>query len=498
MQKITKYRYDIYLFVIEAICMVMELCASRVLSPFFGDSNIIWTSIIGIILLSSSIGNTIGGRLADKDDVQKDLCKISLWAAVLILYIPVLSEIILGLLASVISNIKIGAIIGTVLLFLPSSIAFGMIPPIITKIKLKDLETAGKTSGTIHAVSTLGSITGTFLGGFFLVPNFGCDNIMLCLTCVTALMVILVGGKNRLKYVGLIFAIAIACIYVLTKFNLSNAEAILEGEEEYIASYDTQYSKVEVVNRRVEGENIRYMLIGNGCESATYVDEDKKYELVVPYTKYYDLMYKANIDIKDALMIGGGGYSYPKYCVSHHPETAMDVVEIDEQITELAKEYFYLDDTLRDFNDRLNIINEDGKVFINTTDRKYDAVLNDAFTGTTPAESLTTLETVERIHDILNPGGVYLSNIIGSRSGAYSKFLAAEVNTISQVFDYVYIVPCGDMNNEEITVTTSTNNMVIASDTPLDIPAAVNMDYEDSIILTDDYCPVDTLIPAAQ
>ena len=146
---------------------------------------------------------------------------------------------------------------------------------------------------------------------------------------------------------------------------------------------------MEVVNRRVEGENIRYMLIGNGCESATYVDEDKKYELVVPYTKYYDLMYKANIDIKDALMIGGGGYSYPKYCVSHHPKTAMDVVEIDEQITELAKEYFYLDDALREFNNRLNIINEDGKVFINTTDRKYDAVLNDAFTGTTPAESLT-------------------------------------------------------------------------------------------------------------
>lgn len=498
MQKITKYRYDIYLFVIEAICMIMELCASRILSPFFGDSNVIWTSIIGIILLSSSIGNTIGGRLADKDDVQKDLCKISLWAAVLILYIPVLSEIILGLLASVISNIKIGAIIGTVLLFLPSSIAFGMIPPIITKIKLKDLKTAGKTSGSIHAVSTLGSITGTFLGGFFLVPNFGCDNIMLCLTCVTALLVFLVGGKNKSKYVGLILVIAIACIYILTQFNLSNAEAILDGEEEYIASYDTQYSKVEIVNRRIDGENIRYMLIGNGCESAAYVDEGKKYDLVVPYTRYYDLMYKADINIESALMIGGGGYSYPKYCVSSHPETAMDVVEIDEQITELAKEYFHLDDALRDFTDRLNIINEDGKVFINTTDKKYDAVLNDAFTGTTPAESLTTLETVEKVHDILNPGGVYLSNIIGSRVGENSKFLAAEVNTISQVFDYVYIVPCGDMNNEEITDTTSTNNMVIASDIPLDIPATVNMDYENSIILTDDYCPVDTLIPAAK
>ena len=135
------------------------------------------------------------------------------------------------------------------------------------------------------------------------------------------------------------------------------------------------------------------------------------------------------------------------------------------------------------------------KVYLNRTDKKYDAVLNDAFSGLTPAESLTTLETVERVHEILNPGSVYLSNIIGSRAGEDSRFLAAEVNTISQVFDYVYIVPCGDQNNDEITETETINNMVIASDTPLDLEGAVDMDYSDGLILTDDYCPVDTLIP---
>ena len=112
-------------------------------------------------------------------------------------------------------------------------------------------------------------------------------------------------------------------------------------------------------------------------------------------------------------------------------------------------------------------------------------------------ESLTTLETVEQIHGMLNPGGMYLTNIIGSRSGDDSKFLAAEANTISQVFDYVYIIPCSDMVTTEVTEETSTNNMVIASDTPLGLPSVVTMDYSGSIILTDDYCPVDSLIPEA-
>lgn len=165
----------------------------------------------------------------------------------------------------------------------------------------------------------------------------------------------------------------------------------------------------------------------------------------------------------------------------------------------LQKKYFYLDDALREFNGgnekRLNLVNEDGKVFLKTTEKKYDAILNDAFTGTTPAESPTTLETVRTIHDKLTPGGVYLSNIIGARAGEDSRFLAAEVNTISQVFKYVYIIPCGDLENEVITPAASTNNMVIASDLPLDIAGTAELENPTAMVLTDDYCPVDFLIP---
>lgn len=153
MRKISKYKYDIYLFAVEAICMVLELCASRTLSPYFGDSNIIWTSIIGVILFSASIGNAVGGKLADQDDIKVLLCKITFLAAALVLYIPVLSPVALGILSSITNNIKVGAILGTVLLFLPSSLAFGTIPPTITKAKLKDLGTAGKTAGSIHEYS---------------------------------------------------------------------------------------------------------------------------------------------------------------------------------------------------------------------------------------------------------------------------------------------------------------------------------------------------------
>lgn len=498
MKYIQRYHYEIYLFIIEAVCMILELCASRTLSPYFGDSNLIWTSIIGIILLSASIGNTIGGKLADRADVEKVLWRITLLAALLILYVPVFSTFILALTVSVIDSLKIGAIIGTILLFLPSSLTFGTIPPIITKLKLKDLDEVGKTAGTIHSVSTLGGIFGTFLGGFFLVPHFGCTNILLTIAAATAATNLLVGGKKNLKYIGLILVVVLACIFGFTRNNFNSANAILSGNENYIASYDTQYSRVEIVNRVEDGEMVRYMVVGNGCESATYVDEAKKYELVVPYTKYYDLMFRAGIGIHNVLMIGGGGYSYPKFCVSHHAETSMDVVEIDSKITELAQKYFFLNDALADFNTtegtRLNLICDDGKVYINTSEKKYDAVLNDAFTGTTPVRSLATIETVRQIHDMLNPGGVYLSNIIGSHVGEGSQFLKAEANTIAQVFRYVYIIPCVE-SREAWSAEIVTNNMLVASDVPLELPGTAFLDYSAGLILTDDYCPVDTLIP---
>lgn len=205
--------------------MAIELCASRTLSPYFGDSNIVWTSIIGVILASASIGNAIGGRLADRANPEKVLCRMTFLASACILYIPVFSDIILSVLSSAIPGVKLGAVI--------------------------------------------------------------------------------------------VAAICAACIRILAQAREDNMDAVSAGVQGACATFDTQYSRVRITNEMLDGEEVRYMVVGDGCESATYLDEELKYELPVAYTRYYDLMY-GNGEAENALMLGGGGCSYPEYCVSHH------------------------------------------------------------------------------------------------------------------------------------------------------------------------------------
>ena len=204
--------------------------------------------------------------------------------------------------------------------------------------------------------------------------------------------------------------------------------------------------------------------IDSGYESATFTDESKVNELVFDYTKFYDLMFNANIEINNTLLIGGAGYSYPKYYISHYPNKTMDVVEIDNKITEIAKKYFFLDKLIKDYdlenNQRLNLINEDGRVYLNNNAKKYDAILNDAFSGSSPAKTLTTIENVRNVKKSLSKNGVYLTNIISSLEGKNSKFIQAEVNTLKHVFKNVYVIPCNYQNDLEKTQ----NNMVIATD----------------------------------
>ena len=145
-----------------------------------------------------------------------------------------------------------------------------------------------------------------------------------------------------------------------------------------------------------------------------------------------------------------------------------------------------------DENHRLELINEDGRTYLNRNTKKYDAILNDAFSGDTPAKTLTTIELIKKIKNSLNEDGLYLTNIISSLEGRDSKFIRAEVNTLKRVFKNVYVIPCHSILDKEITQ----NNMVIATDQEMEFEGEYNLNIdENEIILTDDYCPVDTLIP---
>lgn len=500
-----KYRIEIILFVVEAICMILELVASRILAPYFGSSNLVWTSVIGIILASGSIGNYLGGIVADKPEVNKKFKLILLISSVLILIIPFLQNSVIEAVSLLVKDIRIGAIISTMLLFFLPSVFLGFLVPMVQKLKITDLETSGEVSGKVYALATLGGIFGTFIGGFWLVPSFGSVEILFFMAISILILIPFVDfkiDKKEIIFIIISTIVLVGIMYIYSNKNDKTGEKVLAGEINEFVSYDTEYSRILVFNRYNQNNDlIRSFTMDSGHESAAYVDEDRWNELVFEYTKMYDLMFNSSKEIKDTLLIGGAGYSYPKHYISKYLDKSMDVVEIDPVVTEIAKKYFYLDKLIEEYKTeetgRLKLITEDGRTYLNNNTKKYDAILNDAFSDTTPAATLTTLEAVKNIKKSLNENGLYLTNIISSLDGENSKFMKAEVKTLKEVFLNVYVIPC--ITKDELE--TTQNNMVIATDGILEIDEKMlyelNID-EDDIILTDNYCPVDALIPQAK
>ncbi len=493
-----KYKYEIIIFLLGAIYMILELVCSRVLAPYFGTSNLVWTSVIGIILLSSSVGNYIGGFIADKNASKKNIQLILAATGIFILAIAIVQKYVLNGISSIFTDIRVGAIISTILLFFIPSMLIGFLSPIVIKIRMNDLSKVGKTSGILYSVNTLGSIVGTFLGGFVLIPVLGSIEILYILSiCIFLIMLYVdIKDKESVIFATILIILNIALFSYLIYSNNINKDLVHDVNSTAVADFDTEYGRVNIHNGELDGNKVRLLLIDKGNESATFLDENMRNELVFPYTKFYDLMFNSNIEIKDTLMIGGAGYSYPKYYISHYTDKNMDVVEVDDKITEIAKEYFFLDDLFEDYdlynNHRLNLITADGRTYLNTNTKKYDAVLNDAFAGDTPAETLTTKEAAQKVKDSLNEGGVYLSNVISSLDGDNSKFLKAEVATLKTVFNNVYVVPC----NFQDDLYTVQNLMVIATDDTLKLDNTVDINLGDSpLILTDNYSPIDSLIP---
>ena len=493
-----KYRFEIIIFIVDAIVMILELIASRLLSPYFWNSNIVRTSVIWIILLSSSLWCYFGGKIADNKHKEKSLKIILIMTSLIIFIIPFIQKFILCNISNDISNVKLWAILSTILLFFIPSFLMGNINPIILKLKLENLHTAWKTAGKISAIWTIWAIVWTFLWGFVLVPNFWSNNIIFVLTIILLLTVFLVNCNIKEKSNIFLIILAIISYFAFiwfTEWNLDKEDYILSWIKNTVISYDTEYWSVRIYNASKQWENIRILNIDGWFESATFTDEWKEYDLVFDYTKYYDKMFNANIDINNILLIWGWGYSYPKYYISHYTWKRMDVVEIDWKITDIAKKYFYLDKLIQDFdltnNKRLNLINEDWRTYLNNNNILYDAILNDAFAWDNPAKTLTTLENIKNIKKSLQKNWLYLTNIISSLEWNKSKFLRAEVNTLKKVFNNIYIIPC--RSNDDLF--NSQNIMVIASDDDLSFDNTYNLILnKDEIVITDDYCPIDSLI----
>ncbi len=469
--------------------MIYEIVGSRLLAPYIGASTYVWTSLIGVILAALSLGYWLGGKWADHKPEIKILAFVLFLAGGLVSLTILLHDLILSVIGKFHVGLEIKSVIAALVLFAPASVFLGFVTPYAVKLKMNSLSDSGKIVGRLYALSTVGSILGTFLAGFFLIPFIGSVRTLYFVGASLILLSILLVpfALSRLSLmIPILFGFGVLTNEAKTYFLSKTLD---------FHDIDTEYSRVQVFNTTdtKTGRQIRALSIDpNFYQSKMFLDSD---ELASEYAKFYHLIRHFKPDFQNTLLIGGAGYSFPKDYLKKYPEKQIDVVEIDAQMTEIAKKYFRLQE-----NSRLNIFHEDGRIFLNNSEtNKYDAVLMDAFGSlfSVPFQ-LTTIEAVQNINRILKPDGVVIFNIGGVVTG---KFVQAELATYRKIFPCVLLFkvdsskPDDEVQNLIIIAVKEKNSAPLSSNDTEFKPLFSNLyDKElnfDSQILTDELAPVE-------
>lgn len=425
-----RFALEITVFVCGTLVMIFEINGSRILAPYLGASTYIWTSLIGVILAALSLGYWLGGRLADKQPHLKVLASVVFLAGGLVSISIFAKDVVLGSIAAMPIGLEFKSIFAALLLFAPASVAFGFVLPFAVKIRLQTLAESGKTVGSLYALSTVGSILGTFLAGFVLIPFVGSLRTLYVIAISLFALSLLLAP----------FAVthrSIACVVFFAFAVFANELLALYGwQTRRLIDVDTEYARLAIFDATDPRTGKAIRVIANDpyfIQSAIFLDSD---DLVFEYNRFFHLASYFKPDMNRSMMIGGAGYSFPRDFLRKYPDATIDVVEIDPGMTKIAREQFRLRD-----DPRLKIFHTDARLYLNEIpDGVYDTIFMDAF-GTlfSVPYQLTTVEAVRQMHRSLKNDGVVIANIGGALTGDGSKFFRAELATFQAVFDEVRI-----------------------------------------------------------
>jgi spermidine synthase len=417
-------------FVSGAVVMGVEITASRLLAPYYGDTVYVWGSLIAVIMTALAIGYRRGGAKADKYSSLFGLTNIVFVAGIFIVMIPLFAPFVLELTHKIgLPPIYEPLLPSAILLSVPT-IYLGMVGPYALRLSAKNLGEIGGVSGGLSSLNTLGGIVGTFLTVFILVPNFGTREIITGMGVVLTAVSIINHGRTHF------FTVVLLLVILLIPGNILFGRVIVLGSGSTVYSAETPYSSLSVVDNR-RGD-VRTMYLNNVPHSAMYLNES-----VIPvyrYTDYFNLAFGYNKNISRVLFIGGGGFSGPKQFLEDYPWISVDVVEIDPDVVEVAHRYFRVPDS----DPRLSIFVMDGRKFLGEAG-VYDLIVLDAYTHTYVPFHLMTDEFMELVDSHLSKDGVLVANIIGSLVGDTSELLWSMVVTTRQNIPYVGLYKTRDI-----------------------------------------------------
>ncbi|NQT18132.1 MAG: fused MFS/spermidine synthase, partial [Planctomycetes bacterium] len=520
-------RLKIIVVACGAALMGLEIAAARIISPYFGHGVYVWGSLISIFLAALSLGYYIGGRLADRRPSLALLGSIIAASCVVLLALryvaPGICEAVLGMELGV----KLGTLVTCIVLFFIPSVLLGIVSPFAVRLAARAVADIGKTAGTLYAASTLGSIVGTLAVSFVLIDLIGANWIVLALGVLLILTAVVGAGRiPRRGAVSVPVVLAMVLIPVSLFVDPPRPRGIIAEGYRVIHDTDSAYQHIVVCegedpyNRRLR----RDLQFDRYIESAIYIDDiekdDPDPDAATTYTNLMHLPMIFNPDAATMLMIGGGGGTLPRQYQRHYG-CDVDVAEIDPKVVQIAKQFFYLRP-----NDNLRVHVEDGRMYLKRTDKAYDVILIDAFSGggNIPFH-LTTKEFFSEAKDRLAPGGVLAMNVISALEGRDGRLYRSIHKTLRETgFEQIYVFPrhftqsLDRIRSTNIILVAMTSGERLGKDEIVSIardlhhtgpvrvkdfvyhakhylPEANRHSFKDAPVLTDDYAPVELMAP---
>jgi spermidine synthase len=498
---ILKNKFYLYLteFFSGVSVMAVELGVSRLLAPYFSSSQIVWTIIIGTIMIAMALGNLYGGRSADKNPNPAVLYRRILIAALWIAAIPLVGRyVILGVSALLVFTISsnflvLAAFLSCIILFVFPLFLLGTVTPSLVKYTVDSLADSGQIVGKLNACNTIGSILGTFLPTFVTIPAVGTSVTFLIfsgiLLAIALVFFISEGVGRRMS------AAAVAAFLLLSIFGHSSSAAFWDKELTYEGESIYNYLQVKETDTQVQFSTsvlfaVQSVMMKNDTLTGMYYD----YALAAPVM--------AGVQRADAphiLILGNGTGTYATQCAEWFPDAAVEGVEIDGKITELAYDYFEMPEAV-------DVTTYDGRAYLQAVDGKYDVIFVDAYQDITIPFQMSSVEFFTLVREHLTDSGVMVVNM-NMHSDGEGSINEALSDTIASVFGTVYTADVQGNTNREL---------FAAAEEGVDLPALLERGQTDitdgklrgmmgtvldglqpyesgDAVLTDDKAPVEVL-----
>ena len=508
MVNLGRYLFYITIFVCGMSSMAVELTASRLLAPLFGTSLFVWTNIIGIVLISLSIGYFLGGRFADKHPEINYFYLFSLVAGLLIGAIPFLYSLIIPVATQALSNVTYNdfllSFIASLILFAIPTAFLGAIVPYAVRLNAKDVDKIGSKSGNIYAISTVGSIFGVYLPALFFIPSIGTRFTIICfsLTLILISLISLLLNKIRLPLIKKLIVLFILFYMFAIPFSFNESVSSFGA---VVYEDESAYNYLQVSNI----ENSTFLLTRQ--QSLVWSKSISDDYFTGAYWDYHLVSTAFNNKSKNCLILGLGAGTTARGFYAAFPNISIDGIEIDPLVVDIGKKYFDLDK----YN--VNVIISDGRFFVKTTKKSYDIIILDTYKDAAIPYHMTTVDFFKEIKSILKPNGVLSINVLNIPG---TKIVESIGNTLSQVFPTVCMTTRDHFSNylffamnEDHTLDELKNQIVkkrdslvfpdfVSNEDALTLKNVFTTGYDNLIefsqtdcpILTDDKAPIDQII----